>query len=384
MPEESSKNSESVTRVSTLELFFDLVFVFAITQVSHLFGEAHRALDLVRAVLVLAVVWWMYAGYAWLTSNVSTDRFIVRVLLLCAMAAFLIIALRIPKVPEHHGVAFGIAYLAVVLIHTALFMRAPNSSARAILGVLPFNLLLGIAVLASGIVSETWNWIPWVIAGIAILVATWARRESEFQLSPSHFVERHGLIVLIALGESVVAIGAVAADIPVGRWLVAWVVIGVALAAALWWSYFAGDDERAEHAMRHASGADRNRLAIQAYYYAHLVMIAGIIMAAAGVHEAVGNLERPEHVSAWLISVGVAVYLLGAGAFRWLLHIGPAWQRFVAGALALGAMPVGEWSGSFPQLALVVLVLAGMLAVEYRLVPGRSAVSGEVHSESVT
>ena len=130
-------------------------------------------------------------------------------------------------------------------------------------------------------------------------------------------------------------------------WLVAWVVIGVALAAALWWSYFDGDDERAEHAMRQASGADRARLAVQAYYYAHLFMIGGIIMAAAGVHEAVGHLEQPEPASAWLISVGVAVYLLGAGVFRWLLHIGPAWQRFVAGGLALGTMPVGEWSGSF-------------------------------------
>jgi hypothetical protein len=107
-------------------------------------------------------------------------------------------------------------------------------------------------------------------------------------------------------------------------------------------------------------------------------------MAAAGVHEAVGNLEQAEHASAWLISVGVAVYLLGAGVFRWLLHIGPAWQRFVAGALALGAMPIGEWWGSFPQMALVVLVLVGMLAVEHRLVPGRSEVGSEVHSESVT
>ena len=163
MPEEPSKNSESVTRVSPLELFFDLVFVFAITQVSHLFGEAHRALDLVRAVLVLAVVWWMYAGYAWLTSNVGTERFVVRVLLVCAMAGFLIIAVRIPAVAEHHGVAFGLAYLAVVLIHTALFTHAPNSSARAIRGVLPFNTLLATAVLASGLVSPRWNWIPWVV-----------------------------------------------------------------------------------------------------------------------------------------------------------------------------------------------------------------------------
>ena len=384
MHDSASKSSEGVVRVSTLELFFDLVFVFAITQVSHLFGEAHRALDLVRAVLVLAVVWWMYAGYAWLTSNVSTERFIVRVLLVCAMVGFLIIALRIPKVAEHHGVAFGIAYLAVVLIHSTLFTHAPNSSARAILGILPFNLLLAIAVLASGMVSETWNWIPWVIAGIAIIATTWARRERAFHLSPSHFVERHGLVVLIALGESVVAIGSVATDIPVGWWLVAWVVIGVALAAALWWTYFDGDDERAEHAMRRASGADRARLAIQAYYYAHLVMIGGIIMAAAGVHEALGHLEQPEHASAWLISVGVAVYLFGAGAFRWLLHIGPGWQRFVAGALALGTMPVGEWSGSFPQLTLVVVLLAGMLVVEHRLVPVQTEGRAEVHTETVT
>jgi hypothetical protein len=114
------------------------------------------------------------------------------------------------------------------------------------------------------------------------------------------------------------------------------------------------------------------------------LMIAGIIMAAAGVHEAVGHLERPEHASVWLVSVGVAVYLLGAGAFRWLLHIGPAWQRFVAGALALGTMPIGEWSGSFPQLALVVVVLAGMLVVEHRLVPVHNEGHAEVHTETVT
>jgi hypothetical protein len=102
------------------------------------------------------------------------------------------------------------------------------------------------------------------------------------------------------------------------------------------------------------------------------------------VHEAVGSLEQPEQASAWLISVGVAVYLLGAGVFRWLLHIGPAWQRFVASAFALGAMPIGEWWGSFPQMALVVLVLVGMLAVEHRLVPVSSDIRGKVHSEPVT
>src|SRR5688572_11052086 len=113
----AAESDAPVVRVSTLELFFDLVFVFAITQVSHLFGHAHGALDLLRAFLILGVVWWMYGGYAWLTSNVPTDRLTYRLLLLCAMAAFLVIALRIPTVAGRHGIALGVAYLVVVVVH---------------------------------------------------------------------------------------------------------------------------------------------------------------------------------------------------------------------------------------------------------------------------
>ena len=370
MPNDEATHGTGVTRVSTLELFFDLVFVFAITQVSHLFGEAHGALDIGRAVLVLAVVWWMYGGYAWLTSNVGTDRTIARALLLCGMAGFLIIALRIPAVAGRHGAAFGVAYLVVVLIHAALFTHAPNSSARAILGVLPFNVLLAIAVLASGLVPAQWNWIPWAMGGAAIVATTAARRERGFQMSPSHFVERHGLVVLIALGESVVAIGGGAADLPVGFLLVAWVVIGLALAAALWWSYFDRDDERAEQAMMRATDAERTRLGIYAYYYAHLFMIAGIVIVAAGVHEAVAHLHQPAAANAWLISAGVAVYLGGAAAYRRLLRIGPALVRVIAAVVALGIVPIAEMTGSLLQLVFVVAVLVAMLVAE-RALEGR-------------
>jgi low temperature requirement protein LtrA len=369
MPNEPAERGSSVVRVSTLELFFDLVFVFAITQVSHLFGEAHRALDFGRAFLVLAVVWWMYGGYAWLTSNIDTRHILNRLLLLAGMAGFLLIALRIPMVAGRHGIVFGLAYLLVVLIHAALFTHAPNSSARAIVGVLPFNLALAVAVLASGVVSEQWNWIPWAVAGAAIVATTVARRERDFQLSPSHFVERHGLVVLIALGESVVATGVGAESLPVDVWLVAWVVVGLGLAAALWWTYFDGDDERAERAMHEANGPERSRLALQAYYYAHLFMIAGIVLAAAGVHEAVEHVHEPAAANAWLISVGVAVYLVGASAFRALLSIGPVRARIVAAVVSLGAVPIGEVAGSLAQLAVVVVVLVGMLGVEHRVVP---------------
>jgi len=368
MPNGKSENSPGVARVSTLELFFDLVFVFAITQVSHLFGDAHGALDFLRAFLVLAVVWWMYGGYAWLTSNVSTDRLLNRILLLCGMAGFLVIALRIPTVAGHHGAIFGLAYLVVVLVHSALFSHAPNSSARAILGVLPFNLLLAAAVIVSGLVSDRWNWIPWVAAGAAMIAATALHREREFQLSPSHFVERHGLVVLIALGESVVATGAGAAELPVGFWLVAWALLGLALAAAIWWSYFDGDDARAEHAMTRATGADRARLAVYAYYHAHLLMIAGIVIAAAGVHEAVAHLEEPAEAAGWLMSSGVSLYLVGGAAYRRLLDIGPAWVRLASAGLALGIALTGGVAGSLLQLTLVVALLVVMLVVE-RLVP---------------
>jgi low temperature requirement protein LtrA len=251
-------------------------------------------------------------------------------------------------------------------------MHAPNSSARAILGVLPFNLLLAIAVLASGLVAAEWNWIPWAIGGAAIVATTAARRERGFQMSPSHFVERHGLVVLIALGESVVAIGGGAADLPVGFWLVAWVVLGLALAAALWWSYFDGDDERAEHAMTRASDGERTTLGIYAYYYAHLFMIAGIVIVAAGVHEAVAHLHQPFAANAWLISAGVAVYLAGAALYRRLLGLGPAFVRAGAAVVALGIVPVAELTGSLLQLVLVVAVLVAMLVGE-RMFAGRVA-----------
>ena len=357
----------SVTRVSTLELFFDLVFVFAITQVSHLFGHAHGTIDFVRAFFVLAVVWWMYGGYAWLTSNVGTVPLLNRVLLLTAMAAFLMIAIRIPTVAGMHGVAFGLAYLTVVLVHGALFLRAPNSSAHAILTILPINITLAVLVIVSGVIPSAWNWIPWVAAGAVIAITSLVRSVGEFHLSPSHFVERHGLVVLIALGESVVSIGAGAAEVPVGWTLVSAIVLGLALAAALWWTYFDRDDVRAEHAMSKASGAVRAKLALYAFYHAHLVMIVGIVLAAAGLHAAVAELHEPaQHASPWLVATGVAAYLLGSVWFHRLLAIGASVPRIVAAAVALGSAFLGLAAGSLAQLTLVVAALTALLFVERR------------------
>jgi len=367
-PAAPRRSAPPILRVSTLELFFDLVFVFAITQVSHLFGHAHSAVEFLRAFLVLAVIWWMYGGYAWLTSNVGTGQLAHRLLLLCGMAGFLVMALRVPATAEHHGVAFGIAYLVVVIVHAALFARAPNSSARAIVSVLPLSLAVATMVIASGLVGESWNWLAWVAACIPILTTTFLRRESGFHMSPAHFVERHGLVILIALGESVVAIGTGAADRPVTFSLLGAVVQGLALAAALWWAYFDGDDARAEHAMMHADPITRARMGIFGYYHAHLVMIAGIVIAAAGIQPALADpaAATESTTTGWLLSSGVAVYLIGGAVFRRLLHTGSPTPRLIAAAAVLALGPLGAVVDSHAQLTAIILVLLTMLVIERR------------------
>jgi low temperature requirement protein LtrA len=355
------------SRVTTLELFFDLVFVFAITQVAHLVSHAHGALDFLRALLVLTVVWWMYGGFAWLTNNVALDRLAHRVLLLVAMSAFLVVALRIPLVAGRHGAAFGLAYLTIVLVHAALFTRAPNASARAIRSVLPFNVVLAALILVSGLVEPAWNWTPLAGAAMAIVVTTTARRERGFSINPSHFAERHGLVVLIALGESVVAIGTGAAGQPLTLSLLAAMGLGIALAACVWWTYFDADDTGGEHAMARAAGPERAALAIRAYYYAHLLMIGGIVTAAAGMARVIADASRGEApAEAWLLSSGIAVYLLGESAFRLTLRIAPTGTRLSGAALVLATGPIAARAGSLAQLVTVVVILVLMLTLEHR------------------
>lgn len=352
-------------RVSTLELFFDLVFVFTITQVTHLVTDAHGLTDLVRAFLVLAVTWWMYDGYAWLTNNVGTERTTPRLFLLLGMAGFLIMALATPRVADRDGLAFGVAYLAIVLVHAGLFLHAPNSSARAMYRVAPFNVGGALLIIAAGVAPASWNLALWVAALLTLLTAIVMRGDRGFQLRADHFAERHGAIILIALGESVAGLGVSAGDVAVRLPLVRAALLGLALAAALWWSYFGRDDTLGEHALTHVDPTERARLGLQAYWFAHLLMIAGIVVAASGLEGVIANAVRPvPSVVAWHLAVGVAVYLAGEVLFRRAMGLGPLGGRLVAAALALATAPVGLAIGYVPQLTLLVLLLIGMLSLE--------------------
>jgi low temperature requirement protein LtrA len=357
-------------RVSTLELFFDLVFVFTITQLTTVLiheTDWHGAL---QVFLMIGVIWWMYGGYAWLTNAVEPRGFGRRLLLLGGMAGFLVLALAIPRAFSGTGLTFGLAYLVVITIHGGLFIRATASSVSAAFrGLAPINAAAAALVLAGGIVGGTAEYLLW--AGAFVL--TWfgtplLTDDSGFEIAPTHFVERHGLVVIVAIGESIVAIGLGATGLDVDLGLVGLCVLGLALSACLWWAYFgSGGDDEAERALHDADPAARPRMALAAYGFPHIAILLGIVAMAAAEKHAIGHASHhlPAREAIYL-AAGAALFLLGDAAFRRTLRIGRGPIRAVAALLALATIPLGLEISAVAQLAALTALLAAALAAETR------------------
>jgi low temperature requirement protein LtrA len=362
-----------IERASTLELFLDLVFVFTVTQLTELVAHPDGFRSYGQATLILAVTFWMYDGFVWLTGTVSLARPVNRIGIFAAMAGFLVMAMAIPTAfgPSESssfdgGVVFGVAYLVVTLIHAGLFSTAPTSSASAIWRLAPFNVAGAALVLAAGFVDEDWRWVLWLLAVAIMISNTVMRREQGFTLSATHFVERHGLVILIALGESIVAIGAGTAGLEIDAALAATAVLALALSASMWWLYFDRDDERAGRILVSTAGGRQARLGMW-IAYSHLVMVAGVVLMAAGVESIVAHPNDPaETAAAWNLAIGTAMYLLGEGWFRVSLGIGPWVRRLIAAALLLATVAVGRASSGLTQLAITVVIFVTVLVFEAR------------------
>jgi len=357
-------------RVTNLELFFDLVFVFTITQLTVVLTEHPDGGGLVRVVLMLAVIWWMYGGYAWLTNAVPARSLHRRLLLLGGMAGFFVVALAIPGAFDGNGVAFGLAYLAVTAIHAGLFTRASEeSAARAILRIAPLNGVSALLILAGGIAGGTAQYVLWALALVLQHVTPRLVGLRGFVISPGHFVERHGLVVIVAIGESVIAvgIGVSGAGHDLDASLVGVALLGLALSACLWWAYFGADDGGAERALAAAPVERRPALALVAFFYWHLLLLLGIIAAASSLHEATAHPGGALHFRpALALSGGVAVFLLGDVLFRRTLGLGSVRWRALAAALALLAVPLGTEVSATAELFGLVVVVAACLAAERR------------------
>jgi low temperature requirement protein LtrA len=361
-----SSQAATPGRVSTLELFFDLVFVFTITQLTSVLAAHPSVRGVLQVSLLLTVIWWMYGGYAWLTNAVQLDRLSRRLLLLGGMASYLVLALAIPRTFSGAGTAFGLAYLAVVLVHAALFTRSSSGSVvRGILRVAPFNVVTALLVLLGGSLGGTTEYALLAAAGTIQWLSPHLTLRRGFSIGPAHFVERHGLVVLIAIGESVVAVGIGAEGLPIDLELVVVAVLGLALSACLWWAYFGGDDSRAEHALADAPEDERPALALTSFGYCHLLILLGIIAVAAALREATGHaFDELETARALILAGGVAAFLVGDALFRLTLQIGRLRWRLVAAVVVLATTPLGTSVAAVAQITAVVLVLLACFAAE--------------------
>jgi low temperature requirement protein LtrA len=297
--------------VTPLELFFDLVFVFAITQVTSLLTHDPTWHGVLRGMLVLAAVWWAWTGYAWLTSTLDVDEGGVRLAMLASMGAMLCVALAVPGAFGDDAVLFGVGYLFVRLFHLVLYANAGHDDPDqfwALIRIAPSELLGALLILAAGFLEGNVRVAVWLVALAIDYLGPAVVPVHGWRIAPAHFAERHGLIVLIALGESIIAIG-VGAGLTLTTGVIVGALLGVVVVSALWWLYFDVAAIFARTRLTHAVGVEQTRLARDAYSYLHLPMVAGIVLFAFGLKTTL------HHVGDVLDTVP-AVALCGGAAFR--------------------------------------------------------------------
>ncbi len=355
-------------RVTPLELFFDLVFVLALTQCTTLLTRTPTWEGMLKALLVLGMLWWSWGGYAWLTSVVDPEEGAVRLAMFAAMAAFLVAALCVPGAFGSEALLFACAYAAVRAAHIVLFLIASREDPQlrhSVLG-LSGSTAIGVALLfAAAFAGGTARLALWGLALVLDFGGPYLFGAEGWKLVPGHFAERHGAVVIIALGESIVAVG-IAARATIGAGVVLAAVLGVVIAAALWWAYF---DVSAIIAARRlasaAEGRERNEIARDSYSYLHFPMVAGIALIAVGIERTLLHLDRPlKLVFAVALLGGAAMYLLAHVAFRLRNMHSLSLRRLVCALVLLALVPLGASLSALATLAMLAAVLVALIAYE--------------------
>jgi low temperature requirement protein LtrA len=366
-------------RVTPLELFFDLVFVFAITQVTLLMSDDPTWEGLGRGLVVLAALWWAWTGYAWLTNTLEPEEGPVRAGMFGAMAAMLVVALAVPQAFDAHGVLFGVAYLIVRLLQLQLYAiagkRDPDLLA-ALLRMVPSATLAPLIIVAAGFFDGPAQAALWLVALAVDYLGVLVGRGQGWRVSPAHFAERHNLIVIIALGESIVAIGVGAAGVSLTPSIVAAAVLGIAVVVALWWAYFDVYAVMSQRQLAATSGAARVRLARDYYSYLHLPMIAGIVLFALGLKKTSEHVGDPlATVPALALCGGLSLYFLTHVAIRVRLVYSvrhattarPGWigpGRLVTGIGMLALLPAALELSALTALASVTGLCGALIAYD--------------------
>jgi low temperature requirement protein LtrA len=375
-------------RVTPLELFFDLVFVLALTQCTALMANYPTWEGVAQGLLVLGVLWWSWVGYAWLTSVVDPEEGAVRLVIFAAMAAFLVMALAVPEAFDDSATLFACGYAVVRFAQIGLFLIASRDDPglrQSTLG-LAAGTAIGVGLIAAAAFTDgAVQGSLWALALLLDVGEPYVFGSEGWKLKPGHFAERHGLIIIIALGESIVAIG-VGAETGIDAGIVAAATLGVVVVASMWWIYFDVVALVAERRLASAAvGREQNEMARDSYSYLHFPMVAGIVLLALGLKKTLGDVEEPlKLVPAVALLGGTALYLLAHVAFR-LRNIHTVNQRrLVCAVLLVALIPVGVELPSLATLAILATVLVVLIAYEtVRYGESRARIRRELRRETV-
>jgi low temperature requirement protein LtrA len=365
-PTQQELEVETEQEVTALELFFDLVFVFAITQVTGFLYHDPTWTGLVKAVAILMALWFTWSAYAWLGNTAGTDEGSIRVVLLGAMGPLLIASLAVPHAFGKNALLFGVAFFFVRALHIAAYavLARDDPRLRLVVPRLARSMLPAAALLVvAGGVTGTGRALCWAAALAIDYGGLWLGGTENWSVNPAHFAERHRLIIIIALGESIVALGAGTGSLDGG--VIVGALLGIAVAAALWWTYFDVVALVAERKLREAGPAARARMARDSYDYLHLPMLAGIVVFAFGVKTTLAHVHAHlEALPAVALAGGVALYLLALSALK-RRNIGSFNRPRLAAAALLAILAlVATRLPALVSLALVAAVACGLVAFE--------------------
>ncbi len=355
-------------QITPLELFFDLVFVFALTQATSLLVDDPTWGGIFRGMLVLAALWWAWSVYAWLTSAIDVDEGGVRLVMLAAMAAMFGAALSVPGAFGDDGVFFGIAYLLVRLLHLVLaatVVRDEPERLGSLVRFAPTAIAGAVLIVFAGFLEGDARIAVWLVAlAIDYLGPAVVGPGRGWRVASEHFAERHGLIILIALGESIISIGlGVGLDLDAG--VVVAAALGIVVVSALWWLYFDVAAILARRRLMQASGLELHRLALDAYSYLHLPMVAGIVLFAFGLETVLHHVDETlDIVAATALCGGVALYLLAEVAFLQRTMSRIFRRRTAAVVVLLALVPAATAIPGLAALALVGAVCSLLVAYE--------------------
>jgi low temperature requirement protein LtrA len=371
-PRRLTRAEEGEAKVSPLELFFDLVFVFALTQVTAFMAADPTFTSMGRSVLVLALLWWMWSGYAWLTSTVDPEQVLPRVVMFGAMAAMLVVALAVPGAFGADGEIWAAGYIAIRVLHATLFYVAARGAGDQALArnvrflmvsLVPGGGLILLGALAFDGATRDLLWVAAVILdyGIVLVLAD----VGSWKVHAEHFAERFALVMIIAFGESIVAIGIGAEDVALEAAEIASALVGITIVCLLWWAYFDTYALVAGRRLREAVGVDQARIARDAYALLHFPMITGVVFFALGVKKVLEHPGDPlKDMPAVALCGGLALYALAHVAFR-LRNTGTlAVPRVIAAAACLAVIPLATSGAALTALAVLAVIWLALITYE--------------------